>query len=181
MSTSEAPKERRMPGLRHAAAIGFLAASMTLFAGKAGAERPPVSDPGEEITPEELSTIPEPVPGNPTAGGRVRVRSPLPRAQEGSQRDSLPAEAPIRGQGPLWRVQVFATQDRDLADRMAREVGGLLRVRAHVAYEAPHYKVRLGDYASEDDARPLRERAVRSGYPGAFRIRCARDTTKSAD
>ncbi|HEY2924923.1 MAG TPA: SPOR domain-containing protein, partial [Candidatus Eisenbacteria bacterium] len=82
-----------------------------------------------------------------------------------------------RPSASLWRVQVFVTQDRGQADRMAKEAQERLRVRAHIAYEASQYKVRLGDYGTEDEAQPLRERAVRSGFPGAFRVRCAPDRT----
>jgi len=41
--------------------------------------------------------------------------------------------------------------------------------------------VRLGDYASETEAAELRMRAVRSGYPGAFRIRCTPNPTLNND
>ncbi len=170
----------RAPGL-------VLAAVMTLFVGVAESgdapesRRPPVLDPSEEITSEELSTIPEPVPGAPRSGEGARPRSSLPRAQAASQRDSMAIEGPVRTQGALWRVQIFATQDRDLADRMAMEAGDLLKVPAYVANEPPHYKVRLGDYGSEEDARPLREKAVRLGFPGAFRVRCPRNVTGGMD
>jgi hypothetical protein len=76
----------------------------------------------------------------------------------------------------LWRVQIFATQDRVLADRTAGEASRLLGVKARVDFEGASYKVRLGDYGSEDEAGSLRDQAVRSGYPGAFRIRCAPTT-----
>jgi len=60
---------------------------------------------------------------------------------------------------------------------MAGEAEALLQTAASVAYEAPFYKVRLGEYRSEQEAAPLRYKAVRSGFPGAFRIRCSPDAT----
>jgi hypothetical protein len=54
-------------------------------------------------------------------------------------------------------------------------------VEAHVDHEASRYKVRLGGFGSEEEAGTLRDEAVRSGYPGAFRIRCASDTTLNKD
>jgi len=79
--------------------------------------------------------------------------------------------------GQVWRVQIFATQDRELADRMAGEAGALLQAAVYVSHEAPLYKVRVGDYRSEQEAAPLRDKAVRSGFPGAFRIRCSHEAT----
>jgi hypothetical protein len=81
----------------------------------------------------------------------------------------------------LWRVQVFATQDRDLAQRTAREAARLLHVEARLDYEGARYKVRLGGYGSEEEAGALRDEAARAGYPGAFRIRCVSTTTLNKD
>jgi len=137
------------------------------------AGKPPAPDPAEEITPAELSTIPEPVPATSDAGGGANPRSPARGPQTASEGDSGPTGQGPKGGGFLWRVQVFATQDRDLAERTAREAAQLLHVQTRVDHEASRYKVRLGGFASEEEAGALRDEAVRSGYPGAFRIRCA--------
>jgi hypothetical protein len=158
---------------------------------------PAAPDPGEEITPEELSTIPEPVPRTTGGGAGRNLQTPLPMAQAASEPDSAPVEWPVEPQAPprapeksaaavgapasVWRVQIFATQDRGLADRMAREAALALQAAAHVEHEGSSYKVRLGDFNSEEEAEPLRERAVRSGYPGAFKIRCAADATHNTN
>jgi len=113
-------------------------------------------DPSEEMTAQELLAIPEPVPALPET-----TSSPAPTA---------PGSA-------LWRVQVFATQDPDLADRIAQEAAQALQAKAYVAHEASQYKVRLGDYGSEGEAADLKLKAVRIGFPGAFRIRCAPNPT----
>jgi len=83
----------------------------------------------------------------------------------------------VEAEGQVWRVQIFATQDRELADRMAGEAEALLQAAVYVAHEALFYKVRVGDCRSEQEAAPLRDKAVRSGFPGAFRIRCSTDAT----
>ena len=88
-----------------------------------------------------------------------------------------PGQAYADPAGALWRVQVLTTLDRELAERTAGEAARLLHVNVHVAHEASHYKVRLGGYGSEEEARSLRNRAVRAGYPSAFRVLCAPDTT----
>jgi hypothetical protein len=133
--------------------------------------RPSTLDPSEEITPEELESIPDPLPASPGADGGASTRSPVRISQGASQEGEKSPQA--SSLAPLWRVQVFATQDRDLADRIAKEAAARLQVRAYVAREAAQYKVRLGDYESEEAAQPLRELALRAGFPGAFRIRCA--------
>lgn len=126
------------------------------------------SDPTEEMTPAELATIPEPVPA-PSTG--VGVSAP-----------PAPSRSPLSAPGGvLWRVQILSTQDSGLADRIAGEAAELLGVKAYVAREAFQYKVRLGDFGSETEALPLRTKAVRSGYPGAFRIRCASNPTLNND
>ena len=143
----------------------------------APASRPAVLDPSEEITPEELSTLPEPVPAKDAGGRGVGPGAPLPVAQTAPRAGSRAPQGGVEVYGQVWRVQIFATQDRELADRMAGEAGALLQAAVYVSHEAPLYKVRVGDYRSEQEAAPLRDKAVRSGFPGAFRIRCSHEAT----
>jgi hypothetical protein len=142
---------------------------------------PPNRDPGEEITPEELATISEPVPGSQSVPGWADPGTPSERAQGSPQAQSTWPESGKRRPASLWRVQIFVTQDRDLADRKAKEAAERLQVKAHVEFESPNYKVRLGDYASEGEAQPLRDRALYTGYPGAFRVRCDAHTSYELD
>lgn len=160
-------------------------------------------DPDEEITPSELASIPDPVP--PAGAARLPASAADPQAGAlGSPGDPAQGVTPGSGRSPArgrqnaapsdfeatiqdtgiakaaftWRVQIFAAQDLGLADRKAKEAGERLRVKARLVYEAPYYKVRLGDYASEEEAHALRERAIQAGYTGAFRVRCEPDTTQ---
>jgi hypothetical protein len=142
----------------------MIAAVTTALVIPAAAPAARKADPSEEMTAEELQTIVEPLPA-PTAA--------RPDSAPGSPADSTSRATA----GALWRVQVFATQDPGLADRIAREAAQLLAAKAYVAREASQYKVRLGDYGSEGEAADLKVRAVRSGFPGAFRIRCAPNPT----
>ena len=143
--------------------------------------KPAPWDPTEEITPAELSTIPEPVPATSDAGGVPNPRPPARGPQTASEGDSGPTGQGPKARGFLWRVQIFATQDRDLAEGTAREAAQVLHVGARVDYETSRYKVRLGGFGTEEEAAALRDEAVRSGYPGAFRTRCAPDTTLNKD
>ena len=172
-----------MAGCAHSAAspapsppAGAPAASPPGAAPEAG--RPAVLDPSEEMTPEELSTLPEPVPAHDAGGTGAGPRAPLPVAQGAPRAGSGASQGVAEEEGLVWRVQILATQDRGLADRTAGEAGALLNTAVSVAYEAPFYKVRLGEYRTEREAAPLRDKAVRSGFPGAFRIRCSREATR---
>jgi hypothetical protein len=63
-----------------------------------------------------------------------------------------------------YRVQILATADAEAADRMRREVESRLGTRAYVAYQAPYFKVRVGNCASSDDCRDLQARLRNAGY-----------------
>jgi hypothetical protein len=85
------------------------------------------------------------------------------------------------GSRQVWRVQIFASEDLQLAGRKGKEAAERLQVRAHLEFEAPYYKVRLGDFATEEEAQALREQAIRAGYPGAFRTRCVADISQDRE
>lgn len=119
---------------------------------------PSKPDPSEEITPAELATIPEP------------VETPSRAAPEPLQTRSATPSPTIPGTS-VWRVQVLATPERALADRVAVEAAERLGSTARVEREGSLYKVRLGAFATEAEAAGLRERAVEMGYPGAFRVK----------
>mgnify|MGYP003576068752 CR=1 FL=1 len=152
-------------------------------------------DPSEEITPEELASIPEPVPA-PARATTTPSKAPATRAPEAriepteppsggneaptsrSPESKLPLPAtpnpsPLREPvGPwVWRVQILATPDRGLAERVAREAAERLGTTSRIDSEPPLHKVPLGGLASEADAQVLKARAVEMGYPGAFRVK----------
>jgi hypothetical protein len=161
-----------------------------------GAPAAPRLDSSEEITPEELASLPEPVPAGQAAPRTIvppsdeAIESPeSPPATPGSGAagggsSSTPSSPDLASESPgapedenveaasgSWRVQIFASESRAEADRVAREASRRLDVEAAVEREQLLYKVRLGRFASESGALALRERAVRAGYSGAFRIK----------
>jgi len=79
--------------------------------------------------------------------------------------------SPARETAWYWRVQVYATDDAAQAERVAREAESDLGASAAVIHEGSLYKVRLGRFATEEEAQSLRERAVDAGYRGAFRTK----------
>lgn len=142
-------------------------------------------DPSEEITPEELASIPEPVPGTSQALNRERDRpmetgAPAPSGgPSGASETADTVDSPVSPTGAwVWRVQIFASDRREEAERVSREASQALATTGSVDRDGAVYKVRLGRFASEAEAQALRERAIRAGYPGAFRIRAAASDTK---
>ena len=141
-------------------------------------------DPSEEITPEELASIPEPLPGTspalkgdpdrPTGSG-----APAPsEGPSGAPETTGATESEAPPGSWIWRVQVFASDRREEAERVSREAAQTLSTAASVDRDGAIYKVRLGRFATETEAQALRERAIRAGYPGAFRIRTIAPETK---
>jgi hypothetical protein len=54
---------------------------------------------------------------------------------------------------------------------VSREASQALAAPGTVEREGALFKVRLGRFATEAEAQALRERAIRAGYSGAFRIK----------
>lgn len=141
-------------------------------------------DPSEEITPEELASIPEPVPGtSPALKGDpdrpMETVAPAPSGgPSGAAGTADTGEAAAPSGSLVWRVQIFASDRREEAERVSREAAQALATTGSVERDGAVFKVRLGRFATEAEAQALRERAVRAGYPGAFRVRAAAPETK---
>ena len=176
---------------RPAAAPEAPASRQALPRAPAPAPAPARVAPGEVMTPEELATIPDPVPEAPTAadsapalGTEGRAHDVPPPADHSAKSPGEALEGPSGARtagSSVWRVQIFASPDLQLADRQAKQASARFGVPASIEFEASLYKVRLGEFASEEEAQALRERAVREGYPGAFRVRQLEPTTKDAE
>ena len=136
-----------------------------------------VLDPSEEITPEELASIPEPVPAGsdsarlPAAPAKASAEPSEPRSP--ASESIAPTAPPIAAPSGewTWRVQILATPDRALAARVAAEAAERLGTNATIDLESDLSKVRLGGFATEGEAQILKGRAVEMGYPGAFRVK----------
>jgi rare lipoprotein A len=148
--------------------------------GPGKASTPSKLDPSEEITAEELATIPEPLPA-PTAALKRSEDQPMktvpqapPETPSGAaQTEGTAVPEPVPGTS-VWRVQIFASDQREEAERVGRDAAEALGAPAYVERDGALFKVRLGRFATEAEAQALRERAIRAGYPGAFRIRTPR-------
>lgn len=150
-------------------------------------------DSTEEITPGELASIPDPVPGS--EAGAERSVQDAAEAPTGAIADPpIPDPGPAIGAGAgaaagstardgrrsIWRVQVYASPDLSQAGRVAKEASARLGEPAVVEFEDPLYKVRLGNFSSEALAQALRERAISEGYTGAFRMKASEPANEIA-
>jgi len=119
---------------------------------------PPPAEPVEEASgagAEELETIPPPPPVSPMAEGWSEESPP-------------PAPEPAARTTFGYRVQVFAGAARDGAEAVAAEARGKLGEAVAIEYQAPFYKVRIGNCVTRHEAERLRERVTEAGYEGAF-------------
>lgn len=70
-----------------------------------------------------------------------------------------------------FRVQIFATQDRNKADQLQEELALKFDEKIYVIFEAPNYKLRIGNFLDRDDAEILRMRLVSSDFPSSWIVR----------
>ena len=70
-----------------------------------------------------------------------------------------------------FRVQIFATQDRNKADQLQEDLALKFDEKIYIIFEAPNYKLRIGDFLDRDDAEILRMRLVSSDYPSSWIVR----------
>jgi hypothetical protein len=90
------------------------------------------------------------------------------RPDSGASRDSVRVEEEMT-QG--FRVQIFASRHIDEA-AMAKQTASQMIVAdsLYVVYDAPVYKVRVGDYATRLDANRSLAAIIQKGYPDAWVI-----------
>lgn len=73
-----------------------------------------------------------------------------------------------------WRVQILATKNIEtatLVHQKASDQFALSDFKAYLIFEAPLYKVRVGDATDRNDAEVIRELARAHGYAEAFIVR----------
>ena len=70
-----------------------------------------------------------------------------------------------------FRVQVFATQDRGKADILQKELASKFKENIYIIFEAPNYKLRIGDFLDRDKAEILRRELAGSNYPSSWILR----------
>ena len=70
-----------------------------------------------------------------------------------------------------YRVQVLATRYIERADSLAAIMKNTISDSVYVDFEAPNYKVRVGDFIDRDSAESLQQDLVQMGYNSAWILR----------
>lgn len=73
-----------------------------------------------------------------------------------------------------FRVQIIATQDIEKATLLEEEARNQFSPFGHEAYlifEAPLYKIRIGNFSNRNQAEDLKEKAIKMGYRESFIVR----------
>ncbi|WP_420454155.1 SPOR domain-containing protein [Rubrivirga sp.] len=123
---------------------------------------------GLDAEPPASTTIVHDVPADVMAG-RVRVPD-----QGGAP--APPPQEPVAQQVEGFRVQIFSSASRDAAERVRGEAarwwqrsGGSGSMEAMVVYLQPYYRVRMGGFATREEAEAALA-LVRREYPEAFLV-----------
>tara|TARA_B100001105_G_C22399098_1_gene448392 strand:- start:2742 stop:3170 length:429 start_codon:yes stop_codon:yes gene_type:complete len=70
-----------------------------------------------------------------------------------------------------FRVQLFATRDRFNAEKFQMDLGKIYDKKIYVIFEAPNYKVRIGNFIDRKRAEKVRSEFSKKGYSSAWIIR----------
>ena len=70
-----------------------------------------------------------------------------------------------------YRVQVLATRYFERAESLAVIMKNTVSDSVYVDFEAPNYKVRIGDFIDRDSAELLQQELVQMGYNSAWILR----------
>jgi hypothetical protein len=77
----------------------------------------------------------------------------------------------VRSVSEGYRVQVLATRYYERADSLAVLMKNTVSDSVYVDFEAPNYKVRIGDFIDRDSAESLQQELVQMGYNSAWILR----------
>ena len=67
-----------------------------------------------------------------------------------------------------FRVQIFAVADEQVARLAEEEARFEFSTHVYLVYDPPNYKIRLGDFLTQEEADDLRREAYRKGYRDAW-------------
>ena len=77
----------------------------------------------------------------------------------------------VRSVSEGYRVQVLATRYYERADSRAVLMKNTVSDSVYVDFEAPNYKVRIGDFIDRNSAESLQQDLVQMGYNSAWILR----------
>ena len=83
----------------------------------------------------------------------------------------LPSLDSVKSESEGYRVQVLATRYFERADSLAVIMKNTVSDSVYVDFEAPNYKVRIGDFIDRDSAESLQQELMQMGYNSAWILR----------
>jgi hypothetical protein len=87
------------------------------------------------------------------------------------QSQSAPEKAAIETIVNGFRIQLMASKDNDRADEMKKQAILKFDEMVYKIFETPYYKIRVGDCATEKEAKDLREKAIQKGFKDVMIVR----------
>jgi len=70
-----------------------------------------------------------------------------------------------------FRVQILATKQLAKAEKLQKDLSSILNQKIYIVFEAPNYKVRVGNFIDRNKAENFRKNIVKEGYQSSWIIR----------
>lgn len=70
-----------------------------------------------------------------------------------------------------FRVQILATKELAKAEQLQKDLSNILNQNIYIVFEAPNYKVRVGNFIDRNKAEVFRKNILNKGYTSSWIIR----------
>ena len=70
-----------------------------------------------------------------------------------------------------FRVQILATNQLAKAEQLQKDLSTILNQKIYIDFEAPNYKVRVGNFIDRNKAEIFRQNIIKEGYESSWIIR----------
>ena len=70
-----------------------------------------------------------------------------------------------------FRVQILATKELAKAEKLQKNLLNILNQNIYIVFDAPNYKVRVGDFIDRNKAEDFRQNILNKGYSSSWIIR----------
>ena len=70
-----------------------------------------------------------------------------------------------------FRVQILATNQLSKAEQLQKDLSSILNQKIYIVFEAPNYKVRVGNFIDRNKAEKFRQNIIKKGYQSSWIIR----------
>ena len=96
------------------------------------------------------------------------IRSPLESKNIKSNKVSIDStQIIIEG----FRIQILATNQLAKAEQLQKDLSTILNQNIYIDFEAPNYKVRVGNFIDRNKAEIFRQNMIKEGYESSWIIR----------